>query len=71
MLCGPSGNEDCCASTVVRGGSYNRGNDDQSPATITTFRLDTYEITVGRFRRFVDAFTPGMIAPGEGNNPTQ
>jgi len=30
---------------------------DQSfPATISSFRLDKYEITVGRFRRFVEAW---------------
>lgn len=30
-------------------------NDMTRPATVTTFRLDTYEVTVGRFRQFVAA----------------
>jgi formylglycine-generating enzyme required for sulfatase activity len=30
--------------------------------------LDTYEITVGRFRRFVSAFSQAMIAQGAGKN---
>src|SRR5258707_2617317 len=29
------------------------------PATLSTFRLDKYEVTVGRFRRFVSAWNGG------------
>jgi sulfatase modifying factor 1 len=62
--CGPAGLSNCCSSPLVDHGTYFRSNDvgvdgmypDQSsPATVADFRLDTYEITVGRFRRFVDA----------------
>jgi len=62
--CGPMGNASCCDSLTVPGGVFYRSYDvavdqwyaDQSwPATVTTFRLDTYEVTVGRFRQWVSA----------------
>ena len=39
------------------------------PAELSDFRLDTYEITVGRFRKFVAAYSQTMIAAGAGKNP--
>jgi formylglycine-generating enzyme required for sulfatase activity len=30
--------------------------------TISTFRLDRYEVTVGRFRRFVEAYANNWMA---------
>ena len=65
--CGPLGDRDCCASSVVPGGTFNRSNDVASPATVSEFRLDTYEITVGRFRKFVAAFV--QPPAGSGKNP--
>jgi len=62
--CGANGNDSCCTSLEVPGGSYDRsydlagdGNsgDTMSPATVSNFRLDKYEVTVGRFRAFVNA----------------
>ena len=59
--CGPSGSGDCCATLLVPGGTFYRGydgvdNKDMSyPATVSDFYLDKYEITVGRFRTFVNA----------------
>ena len=62
--CGPTGTSDCCASLPVPGGTFYRSFDfgsdgawtDMSyPATLGDFQLDTYEVTVGRFRQFVDA----------------
>jgi formylglycine-generating enzyme len=67
-MCGPNGNADCCASSTVFGGIYNRGNDANYPATISDFRLDAYEITVGRFRKFVAAYSQSMIPSGAGKN---
>ena len=72
-----STSRDCCASGEVPAGSFFRsydglrdvGSDDPSwPASISAFRLDTYEVTVGRFRRFVDAY-PFRPAAGAGKNP--
>jgi formylglycine-generating enzyme required for sulfatase activity len=48
-------NLDCCASPLVPGGSFNRNNDPNYPGTISDFRLDKFEVTVGRFRAFVGA----------------
>jgi cysteine-rich repeat protein len=73
--CGPKGDGDCCASNAVSGGTFLRGHDGMIfiskgfPATVSDFRLDTYEITVGRFRKFVAAYSQTMIAQGAGKNP--
>jgi sulfatase modifying factor 1 len=79
--CGPTGNSDCCESITVPGGAYNRSydvagdpnsGDTSFPATVTTFRLDKYEVTVGRFRALVldgagtQAGHPGL---GSGAHP--
>jgi formylglycine-generating enzyme required for sulfatase activity len=65
--CGWQGNADCCASKFVEGGTFNRGNDPAYPATVSPFLMDVYEITVGRFRAFIDAgMGTGATAPAEG-----
>jgi formylglycine-generating enzyme len=69
--CGPSGNESCCTSIDVTGGTFYRSYDGvsagytstASPATVSTFALDKYEITVGRFRQFVVAWDSGWTPP--------
>jgi sulfatase modifying factor 1 len=75
--CGPggSGDESCCASPEVTGGTFYRSYDDVTyvstayPATVSTFRLDRYEVTVGRFRQFVDAVVAGWRpAAGSGKH---
>jgi formylglycine-generating enzyme required for sulfatase activity len=38
-----------------------------SPATVSDFRLDNYEITVGRFKKFVAAFAQPAAAQLAGN----
>ncbi len=62
--CGPAGTSPCCDSSLVPGGtfyrSYDVGADGMfpdmtNPALVSDFRLDTYEVTVGRFRQFVNA----------------
>lgn len=71
--CGPTKDGDCCASSVIPQGSFYRGNTDlyptTYPATVSSFRLDLYEVTLGRFRKFVDAYAQNMIANGAGKNP--
>ena len=44
-------------------------NDRSNPATVSAFRLDKYEVTVGRFRKFVEAYRQDMIPEGAGKNP--
>ena len=70
--CGPDHLDSCCNSPDVLGGTYYRGFDravdpdsgnTSNPATISDFRLDKYEVSVGRFRKFLDA---GF---GNQNNP--
>ena len=74
--CGPS-KESCCTSLLVPGGTFYRSYDgvdftDKSyPATVSDFYLDKYEITVGRFRQFVNAgmgtqASPPAAGAGEG-----
>jgi formylglycine-generating enzyme required for sulfatase activity len=62
--CGPAANLSCCDSPVVAGGTFYRNfdlatdavyTDMNHPATVSTFALDRYEVTVGRFRQFVNA----------------
>jgi formylglycine-generating enzyme required for sulfatase activity len=73
--CGPNGNASCCASTVVTGGTFYRSydavtyTDKSNPATVSDFRMDTYEITVGRFRKFVAAYPGSKPVAGAGKNP--
>lgn len=52
--CGLNANEDCCESRGVPCGKYDRSNDPLYPAYVSSFRLDKFEVTVGRFRPFVE-----------------
>lgn len=45
----------CCASAIVSGGTFSPGLTGSSRLTVSTFRLDDYEVTVGRYRAFVRA----------------
>lgn len=64
-----SKNGSCCESARVIGDTYDRSNDPTFPATVSTFRLDRFEITVGRFRRYVDAYPASIPAAGAGAHP--
>ncbi len=75
--CGPLG-ESCCTSLPVPGGTFYRSydgveyTDNSYPATVDDFYLDKYEITVGRFRQFVNAGMGTQASPpvsGAGANP--
>jgi sulfatase modifying factor 1 len=62
--CGESEDESCCATEAVDtldGATYNRTFHPtfENPATVSSFRLDKYEVTVGRFRQFVAAWDGG------------
>ena len=70
--CGAGANESCCRAATVTGGTFYRsydgvGNNDMgNPATVSTFVLDTYEVTVGRFRAFVNAGLGTRASPPAG-----
>ena len=73
--CGANGATDCCDSPVIPAGSYYRDYDaidftlSSYRGTVSSFRLDRFEATVGRFRSFVAAFAGGWrptITTGSG-----
>jgi formylglycine-generating enzyme required for sulfatase activity len=66
--CGPAHNEDCCAARTVPGGTFNRDNNASFPATVDTFVLDRFEVTVGRFRKFYSGYPGDQPAGGSGIN---
>lgn len=67
--CGPSGKESCCASKVVPAGDFWRANKMEFPAHVSAFKLDRFEVTVGRFRRFVGSYPVNRPAKGAGQHP--
>jgi sulfatase modifying factor 1 len=73
--CGSSATEPCCAAGSVLAGTFFRSYDDVTytdasfTASVAAFELDTYEITVGRFRAFVAAYPGNLPAAGAGKNP--
>jgi sulfatase modifying factor 1 len=73
------GTEGCCTSNEIPGGSFDLAYDGLAPynvrqyaASVSGFRLDRYEVTVGRFRQFWNALTPDAGAwrpePGSGKH---
>ena len=71
--CGPQGNQNCCASALVPGGTFLMGDASVAPpehaVTVNPFDLDLYEVTVGRFRKFIEAYPTFTIMPGMGAHP--
>jgi formylglycine-generating enzyme len=77
-MCGGM-HESCCTTLPVASGSYDRTYDGGAdsgadPASVSAFRLDKYDVTVGRFRQFVkvvavgDAGTGWLPAEGAGKH---
>lgn len=67
--CGPLLNENCCKSNAVSGGAYDRLNNTSYPASVSAFRLDRFEVTVGRFRKFVEAYPQSKPMANAGAHP--
>ncbi|HXN46782.1 MAG TPA: SUMF1/EgtB/PvdO family nonheme iron enzyme [Bryobacteraceae bacterium] len=73
--CGSAG-ESCCTSLPVAGGTFYRtysntvnGLTEADPASVSSFRLDKYLVTVGRFRQFVAAWNgPWKPPAGSGKH---
>jgi formylglycine-generating enzyme required for sulfatase activity len=65
--CGATQDQSCCASSTVPGGTFKRGYDGATytngsyPATVSSFQLDRYLVTVGRMRSFVTAVENGWL----------
>jgi formylglycine-generating enzyme required for sulfatase activity len=64
---------DCCASALVPGGTFSPGKTTDSKLTVSAFRLDKYEVTVGRYHAFAaQAFAwhaAGNPVAGAGAHP--
>jgi formylglycine-generating enzyme required for sulfatase activity len=70
--CGASHDQPCCAAVLVPGAAYLRQNDSRYPATVSSFYLDRYEVTVGRFRAFLASGPASQANPptaGAGEHP--
>ena len=68
--CGPDGSSSCCASHVLPTGTFLRDNGISGDfyATVSSFRLDDYEVTVGRFKNFVAGYADHKPKAGSGKN---
>jgi formylglycine-generating enzyme required for sulfatase activity len=69
--------ESCCTSLEVAAGTYYRTyvnsgggpSAEANPAHVSGFRLDKYDVTVGRFGQFVKAWNEGYVpAAGSGKH---
>jgi formylglycine-generating enzyme required for sulfatase activity len=75
----------CCESLLIPGGSFPMGRSDngsdsyppgganeqpEHAAFVSPFHLDRFEVTVGRFRKFVTAYTGTPPAVDAGAHPT-
>jgi formylglycine-generating enzyme required for sulfatase activity len=74
--CGVGGDDDCCAVALLPGGWFYRDFDGRQfhdakdrPAKISPVFMDKYLVTVGRFRRFVEAYPDSRPTPGQGAHP--
>jgi formylglycine-generating enzyme required for sulfatase activity len=70
--CGATNNQSCCSNALVPGATFYRSYDVAGdansgnmnfPATVSDFVLDRYEVTVGRFRAFVNAGVGTAASP--------
>ena len=77
--CAANGVDSPCADgltvpsgTFMMGSAPGTGHDSEYPrhlATVAAFALDKYEVTVGRFRRFIAGYEPTIVAEGSGAHP--
>jgi formylglycine-generating enzyme len=75
--------EDCCKTLLVPGGVFQMGRSEngtdadngennelpEHPVEVSPFLLDKFEVTVGRYRRFVQSYEGTPPAPHAGANP--
>jgi formylglycine-generating enzyme required for sulfatase activity len=81
MCRGAPAQEVCCQPIGVLGGTFTQGNNagmtGEAPAhsaTVSSYQLEEFEVTVGRFRKFVAAYIDNTAAnapqSGAGANPS-
>jgi len=66
--------ESCCETVWVRGGEFLLRYDGRLfmtgiPRTVSGFFLDRFEVTMVRFRQFVEAYPDSLPQPGQGAPP--
>lgn len=67
-VCGPDG-ENCCSSLPVTKGHFLGGPEPEYYfGTVNDFKLDKFEVTVGRFRHFVAEYPNNKPAEGAGTH---
>jgi formylglycine-generating enzyme required for sulfatase activity len=64
--CGDQQDADCCASLPVEGGTFSY---DGGSTTVSSFSLDEFDVTVGRYQSFLDDYRSDMIPACAGKNP--
>jgi formylglycine-generating enzyme required for sulfatase activity len=64
-----TGPENDVCNTWANGGYCSKQEVPEHDATVSGFSLDTYEVTAGRFRRFVAGYPANKPAAGEGAHP--
>jgi formylglycine-generating enzyme required for sulfatase activity len=82
--CGAEGTFDCCETVLVSGFHFDMGRSDSGSdafpggqvweqpehnAEVSSFFLDVFEVSVGRFRAFLDQYDGAPPAPGAGEHP--
>lgn len=78
--CGPScgagadcGGTSCCEQRLVPGGAFAQGEAGAAEPVHTTivagFLMDSFEVTVGRYRTFLEAYPASRPKPGQGAHP--
>jgi formylglycine-generating enzyme required for sulfatase activity len=69
--CGKANQENCCLSYLVKGGTFYRKRAislKKFEATVSDFKMDRFEVTVGRFRRFLDVVVNQKPVQGSGKH---
>jgi formylglycine-generating enzyme len=65
--------DDCCASPLIPGGTFERTTPLTFTATVSSFRLDKFEVTVARYRNFLSVRdewrAAGNPVAGAGEHP--
>lgn len=82
--CGPDQNQNCCASVEVEVGAFPMGRSEsgtdafpegdanelpEHTASVIGLRIDLFEVSYGRFLKFVEAAPGSFPAPGDGAHP--
>ena len=68
LTCGPCA-DDCCRTSLIQSGTSSTQTIPGTVFEVAAFRLDKYEVTVGRFAKFWADYPRNLPKAGEGKNP--